>query len=125
MLKSLLIPISLAIEALPLLVASSQLGIVTLTLRSKSDYDSVEIGSQVWEVMEERLCPLAEKFSNAHPGKKMKVDIDAIVKGSHGLGVLTILGDKRFLPKLKEEAEVLIPPHSAVWERSWAPRVYI
>ena len=115
MLKSLRIPISFAVEALPLRVASSQIESVVLTLHGRSDQDSVGIGNLVWEVMEKRLCPLAKKFSDAHPGKKMEVDIVGVIRGRSEVEVLKILRDKRFLPKLKEEAEVLVPARSPDW----------
>jgi len=61
-----------------------------------------------WEEMDRYLCPLAQRFKDAHPGKEMKVKIlggyPNWVKDD-GQGEINFR-DGRFLPNLMKEAAV-------------------
>lgn len=73
------------------------------------------MGDRAWETIERRLCPVAKQFTATHPGKKMEVEIAGPVvfrKHSDMVRVLKTLDDKGFLPKLKEEAKVVIPQYN-------------
>jgi len=63
------------------------------------------------DVMEKQLCSLAKRFNGAHPGRKMEVEIAGIFgRLSRRIYALSVLNDATFMPALKEEAKLVIPP---------------
>ena len=87
---------------------SSQLPKVILDFGGMRDI--TKLGNSAWEAIEKRLCLLAKQFSEAHPGRRMVVEITGrFGKHPERIRVLRTLNDRKFLPKLKEEAKVVIP----------------
>lgn len=65
------------------------------------------------DAIEKHLCPLAQRFSDSHPGRKMEVGIAGYFGkhlSSERTKTLRILNDRTFMPTLKKEAKFVIPP---------------
>lgn len=61
-------------------------------------------------LVEEYLCPLAKRFKDTHPGRKMEVGIVGCVgDDDQRTEVLKIVNGGDFMPALKEEARFVVP----------------
>ena len=93
-------------------IISSKLSVVCLVWDIVGEVeDEPKINYLAWEVVENRLLRLAERFSAGNPGKKMRVDIycsddpgdeRSELRESHFLAQIK---SKEFLSKLREEAD--------------------
>lgn len=103
------IPTWLAEDLLPQ-ITSSQLAKIILDLTGEDDRDTAKVPGHAWEVIEKLLCALNKRFNDAHPGRKMEVEIAGYFgKGDRRAATLRILNDERFMDVLKREAKVVVP----------------
>lgn len=108
-LESLRVPVYPFAGALLSHVTSSQLAKVTLELRRD---EPILVGDGVWDVIEQRLCPLARMFNDGRPGRKMEVQITGRFGDRYNrtdLRLRKALNEDGFMSKLKEVAVVLVP----------------
>ena len=63
------------------------------------------------DAIDKCLCPLAKRFDDVHPGRKMKVEIIGYIgERPERIRVLRTLNDRMFMPTLKKEAKFVISP---------------
>jgi len=111
-LESLQIPISPFVETfIHLIGTSTQLAKVVLDLHGRFGRRAVQLGDRALDAIERCLCPIAKRFNDAHPGRKMEVEIVGYIgKQAERIRVLRALNDRMFMPTLKKEAKFVIPP---------------
>jgi len=80
-------------------------------LHGRFDRNAIKFGDRALYAIEGCLCRLAERFNDAHPGRKMEVGISGYIgERSERIRVLRTLNDKMFMPMLKKVAKFVIPP---------------
>ena len=110
-LESLQIPISPFVGTILPHITSVQLAKVILDLHGRFDRRAKQLGDyKTLDAIDKCLCPLAKRFNDAHPGRKMEVGI-AGYNGKHPerIWVLRTLNGRMFMPMLKNEAKFVIP----------------
>jgi len=110
-LELLQIPISPFVETLLPHITSTQLATVILDLHGRFDQVAIQPGNRALDVIDKCLCPVAIRFNNAHPGRKMEVGITGYIgERPQRTRVLRTLNNEMFMPMLKKEAKFVIPP---------------
>jgi len=105
------IPISPFVETFLPHITSTRLSKVVLGLHGRLNRRAVKLGDGASDVVDEHLHPLAKRFSDANPGRKMEVGIVGYIGDRpQRIEVLRTLNDRRFMPMLKKEAKFIIPP---------------
>jgi len=92
-------------------VTSPRLAKVVLDLDNRFGRRAIRLDDAAFGVVERHLCPLAQRFSDAHPGRKMEVGVAGFFgERPERIQTLRILNDRSFMPMLKKEAKFVIPP---------------
>lgn len=108
-LESLKISITPLVQIFLPSVTSTRLAKVILDLDGREGWRALKPGDSAFDVIEEHLCPVARRFSDAHPGTKMEVKLAGYFERSEWIRALKIINDRTFMPTLKEDANFVIP----------------
>jgi len=92
-------------------ITSTRLATIILDLDGRFGRRTIKLDDEDFGVVERHLCPLAQRFNDAHPGRKMEVGV-AGYTGERRERILTLrtLNDRKFMPILKKVANFVIPP---------------